>query len=173
MDFYYPNFQNDFWRIFGLVFFGEKDYFVCSGAEKKFDLPKIEAFLRRKKIGLCDSVLTARRRKQNASDAFLEEVTLVDIPELLRQIPECRVLAPSGEKATEMALRFFDVKKPAVGGSTEFSLDGRTIQFARLPSTSRAYPLALVKKAEMFAKVFEDAGFSTKIFRGKMINGCE
>ena len=25
MDFYYPNFQNDMWRIFGLVFFDDKD----------------------------------------------------------------------------------------------------------------------------------------------------
>lgn len=25
MDFYYPNFQNDMWRIFGLVFFADKE----------------------------------------------------------------------------------------------------------------------------------------------------
>ena len=25
MDFYYPNFQNDMWRIFGLVFFDDKE----------------------------------------------------------------------------------------------------------------------------------------------------
>ena len=25
MDFYYPNFQNDMWRIFGCVFFDNRD----------------------------------------------------------------------------------------------------------------------------------------------------
>ena len=157
MDFYYPNFQNDFWRILGLVFFGEKDHFVCGGGEKKFDLPKIEAFLTRQKIGLYDTVFAARRLKQNASDAFLEMVAPVDVPELLRKIPECHTLASTGEKATEMILRFFDVKKPAVGGSSEFLLDGRTIRFARLPSSSRAYPLPVKEKAEMYAKILQDA----------------
>ena len=28
MDFYYPNIQNDMWRIMGLIFFNDKDYFV-------------------------------------------------------------------------------------------------------------------------------------------------
>ena len=28
MDFFYPNFINDMWRIFGLLFFDDKDHFV-------------------------------------------------------------------------------------------------------------------------------------------------
>lgn len=28
MDFFYPNPQNDMWRIMGLVFFGDKEHFV-------------------------------------------------------------------------------------------------------------------------------------------------
>ena len=28
MNFYYPNYQNDMWRIFGLIFFQNKDYFL-------------------------------------------------------------------------------------------------------------------------------------------------
>ena len=28
MDFYYPNFQNDMWKIFGLCFFQDKNYFL-------------------------------------------------------------------------------------------------------------------------------------------------
>lgn len=27
MKFYYPNFTNDMWRIFGICFFGKKDFF--------------------------------------------------------------------------------------------------------------------------------------------------
>ena len=30
MDFFYPNYINDMWRIYGLCFFENKDYFVDS-----------------------------------------------------------------------------------------------------------------------------------------------
>ena len=33
MEFYYPNFQNDMWRIFGEVFFRDKDYFLAPGGK--------------------------------------------------------------------------------------------------------------------------------------------
>ena len=28
MDFFYPNMQNDMWRIFGHIYFAEREYFV-------------------------------------------------------------------------------------------------------------------------------------------------
>lgn len=31
MDFFYPNLQNDMWRIYGLIFFGDKDHFLLPG----------------------------------------------------------------------------------------------------------------------------------------------
>ena len=31
MEFYYPNWNNDMWRLTGLLFFGQKDYFVAEG----------------------------------------------------------------------------------------------------------------------------------------------
>ena len=34
IEFYYPNFINDFWRITGLVFFGDKDRFVDTAAKR-------------------------------------------------------------------------------------------------------------------------------------------
>ena len=33
MNFYYPNFINDMWRIFGLILEGDKDYFVDAPAK--------------------------------------------------------------------------------------------------------------------------------------------
>lgn len=30
MEFYYPNFTNDMWRIFGICFFDDKNHFVVS-----------------------------------------------------------------------------------------------------------------------------------------------
>ena len=49
MDFFYPNFQNDMWRIFGLIFFNDKDHFVVTG-QKRFDKEKIETFCQEKGI---------------------------------------------------------------------------------------------------------------------------
>ncbi len=44
MPFYYPNFQNDMWRIMGIIFFDDREHFVVEG-ERRFDQPRIEAFL--------------------------------------------------------------------------------------------------------------------------------
>ena len=34
MEFYYPNLQNDMWRIYGGVVFGDKDYFLEKGRKR-------------------------------------------------------------------------------------------------------------------------------------------
>lgn len=44
MHFYYPNFTNDMWRIFGICFFQDKMRFV-SQEHKTFFLDDIKAFL--------------------------------------------------------------------------------------------------------------------------------
>ena len=44
MEFYYPNLQNDMWRIYGLLFFGDKDYFLEKG-KKAFSRERLVAFL--------------------------------------------------------------------------------------------------------------------------------
>ena len=36
IDFFYPNFINDMWRIWGYIFFGDKNHFIISG-KKIFD----------------------------------------------------------------------------------------------------------------------------------------
>ena len=36
MDFYYPNLQNDMWRIFGIIFFQNKEHFM-NPDKKVFD----------------------------------------------------------------------------------------------------------------------------------------
>ena len=43
MDFFYPNWINDFWRIMGVVFFCDANWFVVKG-EKIFDKQKIVGF---------------------------------------------------------------------------------------------------------------------------------
>ena len=39
MDFFYPNWLNDFWRIMGLIFLGGKQALEAEG-EKRFDQEK-------------------------------------------------------------------------------------------------------------------------------------
>ena len=53
MEFFYPNWLNDMWRIVGHIFFVDKHHFELSG-EKRFDKAKIEAFCREKGIALYD-----------------------------------------------------------------------------------------------------------------------
>ncbi len=73
MDFYYPNFTNDMWRVFGLVFFGDAQRLV-DAAHKTYQLAEIKALLREKGVGLYDTACAVRRLQDNASDKFLEVV---------------------------------------------------------------------------------------------------
>ena len=64
MDFFYPNYTNDMWRIFGLIFFDDKDHFVDI-EKKKFCKDNIEQFLREKAIAVSDTVAVANRLRLN------------------------------------------------------------------------------------------------------------
>ena len=159
MDFYYPNFQNDHWRIEGAVWFGDKNYFV-DVERKRFIKEKIVDFLNDKGIALYDTAQVIRRLKGNASDAFLEVVEATDLCALLRQIPQCHAIATTGEKATGEVCRYFGMERiPALGSVTELE---KGLSLYRLPSSSRAYPLAFDKKVEAYKKMFERVCFSFK-----------
>ena len=153
MDFYYPNFQNDHWRIEGAAWFHDRNYFV--DVEKKHFLKeKIVDFLNWKGIALYDTAQTVNRLKDNASDAFLEIVEPTDIRALLRRIPQCHAIATTGEKATGAVCRFFGVESiPALGSKTELE---KNLFLYRLPSSSRAYPLAFEKKVAAYQALFQE-----------------
>ena len=156
MPFYYPNWINDFWRILGLIHFGDKNHF-CITQEKRFDEEAIRAFCTEAGLAFYDTACEVRRLKDNASDAFLEVITPTDIPALLSQIPECDTLVTTGQKATEVISERFGCGTPPIGGSIDLEgiIPDRTIRFWRMPSTSRAYPLPLEKKAEIYRKLFQ------------------
>lgn len=162
MNFFYPNLQNDFWRIFGLVFFQDRDFFLTppeKGEKRIFDRERIMEFLRSRKIAMYDTAAAVIREKGNASDAALRIVESLDLNSVLkRDLPECRVLLATGEKAVNEILKnvkdLNDTQKPAVGGCVTLTLADREITLCRLPSSSRAYPLALEKKAEIYGKMF-------------------
>lgn len=154
MPFYYPNWINDFWRIMGLIHFGDKDYF-CILAEKRFDEAAIRTFCAQQGLAFYDTACEVRRLKDNASDAFLEVVTPTDLPALLARIPRCHTLVTTGQKATEVIACTFGCPVPPVGGNIDLTIAGRPIRFWRMPSTSRAYPLPMEKKAEAYRKLFK------------------
>lgn len=159
MEFYYPNFQNDMWRIFGLVFFDDKDYFVTEDG-KSFDIVLLKSFLSEKRIGVADMGKEVIRQKDNASDKFLEIVQPLNISKLLQELPGCNAFITTGEKATEtLRIHLSDtIRPPKVGGRTTFSYLGREFSLYRMPSSSRAYPMPVVKKAEMYKQCFKEIG---------------
>ncbi len=157
MEFHYPNFQNDMWRIYGAVFFNDIDYFRVK-EEKRFDPIRIEAFLREKNIALCSTARTAIREQGNASDKFLKIIDPVDLSTILKQLPRCRWLFTTGEKATQTLLDLLPnkLKMPKTNDFIAFPyLAERELYLYRLPSTSRAYPLSLAKKVDAYRDFFK------------------
>ncbi|WP_455498377.1 uracil-DNA glycosylase family protein [Coprobacter sp.] len=156
MDFYYPNLQNDMWRIFGLVFFRDKDYFLNN--VKKFDKDRIISFLTLKGIALNDTARSVKRLKDNASDKFLEVIETTDMNALLKQMSMCKAIVTTGQKATETLCTLVSAVAPSVGNFTEFEYRNRKMYFYRMPSSSRAYPKPLPEKAAVYAHMFEELG---------------
>ena len=159
MDFFYPNFINDHWRIEGQLFFADRNHFVDLEA-KRFKLDEIVSFCQQKGIAFFDTSTAVRRLKDNASDKFLEVVEPTDIPALIGRLPQLRAIVTTGEKATETlsaALLHADghgrTALPAVG--TFIPTPFHDIELYRLPSSSRAYPMALAKKAEAYKQMFK------------------
>ena len=156
--FFYPNFINDHWRIEGLIFFGDKNHFVDE-ANKTFRLSEIVEFLTKMGIGFYDTATAIHRQQDNASDKFLEVVEETNIELLLSQILECQAIAVTGEKAAETICLHFGTKEvPRTGTYITLHSESlqRDIRLYRLPSSSRAYPMKLEKKAEAYRKMFEE-----------------
>ena len=163
MDFFYPNPQNDMWRIMGQIFFGDKTFFEgqrddvqCTKAGRKvFKREEIVAFCEVKGIAIFDTAQAVIRLQGNAADEHLEIVEQTDIAALLQQIPSCHNLCCTGGKAAQTLADTLHCAIPKVGESIETDFAGRTIHFWRMPSSSRAYPLSLDNKAAAYRRMFE------------------
>ena len=159
MDFYYPNFINDHWRIEGQVFFGDKNHFVDLDA-KRFKIDDIVAFCQQKGLAFFDTSTAIRRLQDNASDKFLEVVEPTDIRALMGQLPHLRAIVTTGEKATETICASLRIPvMPKVNTSVPIpdvrNADGHQVLLYRLPSSSRAYPLSFDKKVAAYRQVLE------------------
>lgn len=154
MNFYYPNRTNDFWPMMGLIFLGDRNA-LYDADTKTFNEDRIKQLLTEKGIAMNDTGYKIRRLMGNASDKFLEIIEPVDLHSLLRQIPDCRTIATTGEKAAGVIASITDTEPPKMGEMVT-SKDG--LEIWRMPSTSRAYPLKLEKKAEYYARMFRHIG---------------
>lgn len=154
MDFYYPNPTNDFWKIMGLIFLGNPDALRDSSG-RKYDVDAVKTLMTEKHIALNDTARRVRRLKGNASDKFLEIIEPVPLFELLAVMPDCHAVATTGEKAAGVIAELTSTPLPRMG---EMITDENGLMIFRMPSTSRAYPLALQKKADYYADMFRKVG---------------
>ena len=153
MEFYYPNPTNDFWRIMGLIFYGDRDKLYDRDA-RRFCIDTVCKFAADKGIALSDTAYRVRRLKGNAADKYLEIVEPVDLDALLDRLPACRTIATTGEKAAGVIASLTGTEIPAMGTALSWG----EYSIWRCPSTSRAYPLALERKAEHYRRLFSAAG---------------
>lgn len=162
MDFYYPNFINDFWRIMGIIYFDDRNALV-DVTRKTFRLERIKELLSRAGIAMSDTGKEIVRTRDNASDKYLEILRPIDLRNTLEQLPECRAVVTTGEKAAGIIAARTGSKVPATGlyVAIENPVPGarnKTLYHWRMPSTSRAYPLPIEKKAEAYKKMLIASG---------------
>lgn len=153
MDFFYPNYINDMWRIFGLIFFGDKSHFVDT-ERRAFRKEQIVSFLNEKGIAIYDTACAVRRAKNTASDKDLEIVEETDLDALLSLIPQCANVVATGQKAADILATRFGLTTPKTGFSTPFLFHDRAMRLWRMPSSSRAYPMSIERKAEFYKAMF-------------------
>lgn len=161
MDFYYPNWQNDMWRIFGHVFFADKNHFVDL-PNKTYREAAIRAFLEAKGIAISDTAHRAERLEGNAADKSLRIVEAVNLAQLLAALPHCTTIATTGELASRTLRELLPpgTKLPAINAPVSVDYAHRRLAIHRLPSSSRAYPLPLAQKARHYAHCFAALGMT-------------
>lgn len=146
------------WRILGWVFFENKDYFIDLN-RKVFHEQKIRNFLNEKGIAIYDTAYRVKRLHANASDKSLQIIEYIDLESTLMKIPHCHTLITTGELATQTLLQIVSGALPRtlkIGDVLPLQIWGRNLKLCRLPSTSRAYPLALAKKAAFYAALRDE-----------------
>lgn len=155
MDFFYPNKINDMWRIMGTIFYNDRNRF-WNEAEKRFEIEPIKSFLEEHRIAMYDTAFKVERLKDNASDKFLNIIERVDLQGLLDACPTISVIVTTGEKAASVVSEISCSTIPKVGTYCNIKIGlHHNVRHYRMPSTSRAYPLALDKKAQFYRQMFQ------------------
>jgi G:T/U-mismatch repair DNA glycosylase len=128
---------------------------------KRFKINEIVEFCEEKGIAFFDTSSAIRRLKDNASDKFLEVVESTDIPALIAHLPHLRAIVTTGEKATDTICASLHITEaPKV--NTSVPIGNTQVVLYRLPSSSRAYPLAFDKKVAAYQQMFKLMGYEIK-----------
>jgi G:T/U-mismatch repair DNA glycosylase len=163
MPWYYPNFTNDMWRIFGHIFFGDKDHFVDI-EHKTYRLEALKTFLAETGVAIFDTCTRIIRTKGTAADKDLQVVEATDLDALLTALPHCRAVVCAGQLATQLFTNHYaiDAKGMKMGEYRTFAFGNRTLRLYRMPSSSRAFPMRLEQKATYYDKMFSDMNLIEK-----------
>lgn len=154
MDFFYPNFSNQMWSIFGEVFFDDSQRLV-DAESLTFRLPDIRMLLTTHGIAIYDTATAVRRLSGNASDKDLHIVEKTDIAAMLKCIPQCHDMVCTGQKSFSVLTEDYGIAVPKMGGYNEFAINGRPMRLWRMPSSSRAYPMPLKEKATYYRRMMQ------------------
>ena len=166
-------------QIQGLIHFGDKECFslppdatnssITPSSRGGFDREAIIDFCAKKGLAFYDTAAKVCRWKGNASDEFLEILEPADITGMLSQMTQCKTIVTTGGRSAEELLSILQnvgVEElprplregkggsPMIGSFVDILINNRSIRWWRMPSTSRAYPMSLQKKAEFYAKVW-------------------
>lgn len=106
MEWYYPNFTNDMWRIFGLIFFNDKNKFVDT-EHHTYYLDSLKVFLQQKGIAIFDTCLRIIRTTGTASDKDLEVVEHADLDGNAAQLADAERRCSSRTAGNEHICRTF------------------------------------------------------------------
>jgi len=147
----------------GLIHYSDKQWFEVKG-EKRFDKERIVDFANEHGLAFFDTATKVKRLKDNASDNFLEILEPTDVGALLSEMPDCHRIVTTGGKASEelrMQLSIASgmnegelIPLPQIGDCVKLNAFGRELEWYRMPSSSRAYPLKVEKKAEYYKMLF-------------------
>ncbi|MCO7127155.1 DNA-deoxyinosine glycosylase [Sporolactobacillus shoreicorticis] len=130
---YYANSRNQFWRIMYALF--NEEYSNPSYAEKT-------EFVKKHQIALWDSIHYCKRR--GSLDSAIKDEEPNDIPSLLREHPDIRVIAFNGSKSFAVFKKHFKSGIPS------------RIDLIKMPSTSPTpsrYPKTMDEKIEDWSKI--------------------
>ena len=166
MHFFYPNWINDFWRIQGLIHFDDPHHFEIS-SDKRFDRQLITRFCADNGLAFFDTASKVCRLKGNASDEYLLIIKPAPIADMLQTMPRCNTIVTTGGKSSDEFLSILKTLEsdgrasaqgisapPAPSAKISITIDGRPIEWWRMPSTSRAYPMSLQAKAAAYRLLF-------------------
>ena len=143
----------------GLCFYDDKMRFVDQ-PNKTYKVDELKAFMQEKGIAIFDTCLRIRRTKGTAADKDLEVVEQADLDGMLRSLPYCKGVLAAGQLATSLFTHHYGIEtgKMKMGEHVNFNFENRVIGLYREPSSSRAYPMKVEKKAEYYRQMFRETG---------------